>query len=95
MTELVHVDLGDYAEKIEAEGSLDVRLADGSTIRIRPPELWPDEADALIDARDAEAAFRAILGDESYDRFMADPRGSHKMLNRLILNRHELTLPES
>ena len=95
MTELVTVNLGDYAAKIEAEGALDIHLADGSTVRIPPPALWPDEADDLLQKGDSEGTYRSILGDDGYERFMADPRGSHKMLNRLFLDRHELTLPES
>lgn len=95
MTELVVVNLGDYRERIEAAGSLDVHLADGTSVRIPPPDLWPDGVDELIRSKDVEGAYRAVLGDEPYERFMADPHGSHRILDRLFADRHELTLPES
>lgn len=88
--------LADEIERLEDEFSIEVKLDDGSTLRIPPPELWPDEArdiwsDPKKDDRDLG---RAILGDEGWDRFTAN-RGTGSMFAHLLAKRYQLTLGES
>ncbi|HET8931318.1 MAG TPA: hypothetical protein VFN21_11725 [Acidimicrobiales bacterium] len=83
---------------IEEAGSLDIGLGDAGTVRLKPPELWSQQAHDLIAAgknrTDPEAVGRAILGDEEWDRFVA-AGGTYPVLDKLIGDRHELTAPES
>ena len=88
--------LADEVERLSDEFSIEVELADGSTIVIPPAEVWPDAArDVYLDPKkDDRDLGRAILGDEAWDRFAADG-GTGSMFAHLLVKRHDLTVGES
>lgn len=94
------VTLDDYKEKKADEGAIDVKLRDGTTFRIPPPELWPDEAtrDAQEARRtgdlDLERSARLIVGDKEFDRFVANG-GSATLFHSLLTDEHQAATGES
>lgn len=66
------VKLSEYKDKRRDEGSIEIIGENGETFIIEPPELWPDEAQAMASAGDNLGLVRLILGgDTEYDRFVA------------------------
>lgn len=91
----VVVDLTAWRKAREEAGALDIDLGDGSPpVRLLPPELWPDAVHQQLreNPGDLDGQARAVLGDD-YDRFIAGG-GTARILNQLIIDRHELTAPE-
>lgn len=88
--------LADEMERLAADHSLEVELNDGSTITIPPPELWPDESrEVYVDPTKDDRDFgRAILGNEAWERFVANG-GTGPLMAHLITQRYQMTLGES
>ena len=91
--------LNDYRDTKEREGATDVELPDGSTLRIPPPVLWPEEVAALQagDHADMIRGCQLILGEEGWARWVA-AGGTSVMLMGIIddtLKAEGLSLGES
>jgi hypothetical protein len=77
--------LQDYRDTKEREGATDVELPDGTTVRIPPPVLWPEEVASLQagDHADMVRGCQLILGQEQWDRFVG-AGGTSVMLMGII-----------
>jgi hypothetical protein len=65
--------LTDYRDTKEREGAVDVELPDGTTLRIPPPVMWPEEVAKLKtgDHDDLVKGCALILGDDGWERWVA------------------------
>lgn len=95
------VDLADFKERKADEGSVDVKLSDGTRMRIPPPELWPDVVIERIQAERAggdayplERMARDMVGDEPFDMFVADG-GTTTLFHAILADSHQLDVGES
>ena len=90
MSNVTRVKLADRIERQVEERGLEIELSDGTTVYVAPPELWTAEqrevAKNLDGTRDerAEQVARAALGDEAWERFVAD--GGTPSLFDLMVN---------
>jgi len=81
--------LSDYRSKRIEEASIVVELDDGTDITIPPADCWPDKL-----PRGGEALFRAVLGDDQFDRYIA-AGGTMKLLDSIVADATKATVPES
>lgn len=79
--------LHDFKDKKRLEGQLDIELSDGSVLTVPAPELWPDETEPMIRAGENVALGRFLLGEESYEAFLADG-GTAALLGSMVSERH-------
>jgi len=93
--------LADYKERKADEGAIDIVLSDGSTFRIPPPELWPDVVVSRVQVERAGGAAygldemaRGIVGDDEFDRFVADG-GTSTLFHSILKDEHNLDPGES
>lgn len=87
--------LADFKAKKRDEGAIDIELENGTTVRVDPPELWPDEAQKLGRAGDDEGAAVALLGgQDQYDEFVAGG-GTAMLLWSIVKDVHGLNAGES
>lgn len=98
---LAEVVLADFKERKADEGAVDVKLSDGSRMRIPPPELWPDVVMDRIQAERAggeayplEQMARDMVGGEPFDMFVADG-GSTTLFHAILADSHQLDVGES
>lgn len=62
--------LSEYLDRRRDEGSITVQIPDAEPLVIPPADLWPAEAFNLPRRnRSGEATWRAVLGDDEYNRF--------------------------
>lgn len=82
------VELGQYETDRQERLGLTVELADGSTVTIATPDVWPSETlERLRDPKvstTADEQARLLLGDEQYERFISDPHGDPRVLDAMI-----------
>ncbi len=95
----VHIKLSDYKERKAEEGAIYVDLDDGSTFRIPPPDVWPDEFYKKVRtdddfAKDEEAQARMLVGDDDFDRFLANG-GTVRLFHSLVTDDHGADVGES
>jgi hypothetical protein len=67
-------------ERIE-EASVEVEMPDGWVLTVPPAECWPDD----LPATGGEPLFRAIVGDDEFDRFI-EAGGTMKLLDQMLLD---------
>jgi hypothetical protein len=78
--------LSDFKARKEEEGAIDIETDDGTVFHVPPPELWPDDFQAI--AEDNLAFATALIGGpEQYAQFV-EKGGSALLLLSLIKERH-------
>lgn len=83
------VKLADFKARKLDEGAIDVEADDGTVHRIPPPELWPDEAHAMLRNEELVGAAQAIMGADQFAAF-AGAGGSAALVFAVIKDVHGL-----
>lgn len=86
--------LSDYRQRKIDEGAVDVELADGTTLTVPPPHVWPDDVVKKARAGDLEGSGIALLGEEDYARWCASG-GNGSLLASLMGDEFNLDVGES
>lgn len=81
--------VSEFKEKRREKGGLEIEMENGVVFFLEPPELWPDMPRYPSD----DDVARAALGDR-YDEFV-DAGGTGRLANALLMERHEVDIPES
>lgn len=79
--------LSEFRRRADDEGAITIETDDGTEFVIPAPANWPDEFRRVARAtgNDPEAIARCIIGDETYDEFVAKG-GSARILDAIIVD---------
>lgn len=72
--------LKDWMGKKRDEGAIEIELDDGSTVRIDPPQLWPEEATKAAANDDTSALAMLVLGGPEEFRKFCNSGGNATMI---------------